>query len=160
MPAVPTANSRHAPRQPSGAGRAVLAALAIGLPLLTGCAGHSNRTPVHLLRQGEFGRARAIIAKQLPKSRDDRLYLLDRMKLGIVTLADGYPKAAEVTFQEVYEFLRTQGLNKDKTVQSVVLYEGIKTWKGEPFEQAMGLCYIGIQQAMQQQWGNARAASE
>ena len=55
--------------------------------------------------------------------------------------------------------IRDRGLNKDKTVRSVVFTEGVKVWKGEPFEQAMALVYYGFVQASQGSWDNARAAA-
>lgn len=108
---------------------------------------------------GEYGRARVAVSENMTQDRADRMYMLDRMRLGVLTLADGYPDLAAPVFEEVYEVLRTQGINRDKTVASVVLNEDIKFWKGEPFEQAMAMFYYSIQQAMQGQWDNARAAA-
>lgn len=132
------------------------------LPLLlalTGC--HSDRSldVTSLVIQGEYGKARTFVHKNLNKDRREREYLLDRMMLGILTVADGHPNSAQVTFEEVYQVLRTQGINADKTVASVVLNEDVKTWKGEPFEQALALAYYGIQQAELNQWDNTRAAA-
>lgn len=135
-----------------------LAAL-LAIFALAGCQAPMRHTPSYLLEQGEFGAARQAIRSNLTKDRSDRQYLLDRMKLGIITLADGYPSAAQVTFEEVYDVLRTQGINKDRAVQSVVFYEGVKIWKGEPFEQALALAYYSAQQASMGQWDNARAAA-
>jgi len=91
--------------------------------------------------------------------RSDRAYLLDRMRVGVLTLADGYPRSAQTVFEEVYDVLRTQGINKDKTVASVVLNEDVKIWKGEPFEQALALAYYAMVQAELGSWDNARAAA-
>ena len=63
-------------------------------------------------------------------------------------------------FREVYDVLRTRGINDDKTVQSVVFYEGVKLWKGEPFEQALALSYVAMTQASLGSWDNARAATD
>ena len=133
--------------------------LALAWLSLAGCQASRHPTPQGLIDRGEYSQAREIIHRSLPDDPGDRLYLLDRLKLGMVTLADGHPRAAEPTFQEVYDVLRTQGLNADRTVQSVVLYEGVKRWKGEPFEQALGLAYISVQQAALGRWDNARAAA-
>ncbi len=137
-------------------GRAwVLLVLCVGV---VGCAPRPQ--PVgHWMVRGELGRARVAVSEQLTEDRADRMYLLDRMRLGILTLADGYPHAAGRVFEQVYEVLRTQGINADKTVASVVLNEDIKFWKGEPFEQAMALFYYSVQQAALGHWDNARAAA-
>ncbi len=95
----------------------------------------------------------------MTEDRADRRYLLDRMRLAIITLADGYPTAAQPVFERVYEVLRTQGINADKTVESVVINEDLKFWKGEPFEQALTMFYYSVQQAMLGHWDNARAAA-
>lgn len=134
--------------------------LSLGLtPLfLAGC--HTvMRTPEGAIT-GHFGRARIRLADHMTQNRSSRAYLLDRMRVGILTLADGYPKSAQHIFENLYQLLRTQGINKDRTVASVVLYEGVKIWKGEPFEQALAMTYYGFDQAEQGSWDNARAAAQ
>lgn len=139
------------------AGHSVNAVACLGLVIaLTGC----NQPDVILLEQvrhGDYGQARARLGPNLVQDPGQRQYTIDRMRLGVVELADGLPNSAETTFNEVYEILRIQGLNADRTVESVVINEGIKRWKGEPFEQALMYCYIGIQKAMRGEWDNARA---
>jgi hypothetical protein len=112
------------------------------------------------VRTGQLGRSRVALQQNLTQDRADRNYLLDRLSLGVVTLADGYPQAAEGVFSQVYDLLRTQGINEDKTVESVVLNEDLRFWKGEPFEQAMAFAYTGLTYAMLGDWGNLRAASD
>lgn len=127
---------------------------------LTACNSGPNVAPVEpYVRAGEYGLARIATKRQLTNDRSDRNYLLQRMQLGILTLADGYPESAQLVFEDMYEILRTHGINADKTVASVVLYEGVKFWKGEPFEQAMTMFYYGLQQGMLGHWDNARAAA-
>lgn len=118
------------------------------------------RTPGESLAIGDYGRARTSIANTLSTKRSDRRFLLDRMRLAVLTLADGYPESAALIFEDVYDILRTQGINRDKTVASVVLNEDIKLWKGEPFEQALALAYYSMTQAELGSWDNARAAAE
>lgn len=113
---------------------------------------------IQQVRAGQYGQARADLIPKLDNNKGSRGYTADRMKLAGMDLADGLPDSAEPTLNEVYEILRTQGLNEDKTVEAVVINEGVKRWKGEPFEQALMYCYIGIQKAMRGEWGNARAA--
>ncbi len=129
----------------------------VTLGVMGGCQA-ARPAPVAQLGRGQFGQARVQLQNQLNDKRDGN-YLLDRERLAIVTMADGYPHVAQPTFEAVYEMLRTQGINRDKTVASVVVHEGVKTWKGEPFEQAMAFLYYSLQQAMLGQWDNARAAA-
>jgi hypothetical protein len=117
------------------------------------------RTPTAALGAGDYARPRVNIHRDMQPERSDRAYLLDRMRVGVLTLADGYPRSAQTVFEEVYDVLRTQGINKDKTVASVVLNEDVKIWKGEPFEQALALAYYAMVQAELGSWDNARAAA-
>ena len=139
-----------------------LAAIAclIVLGALTGCQSQSPADAMIWVAWGEYGKARQVVREQLVNDHSDRMYLLDRMRLGILTLDDGYPRSAQTVFTQIYETLRTQGINKDKTVASVVLNEDLKIWKGEPFEQALALFYYSVLQAMQGSWDNARAAAD
>lgn len=138
--------------------------LAISLGLiatLTGCASYERdeRTVRQALR-GDFGSARQNAQARLTDDPSDRNYLLDRLKTLVLTLAEGVPEAAEPHADAVYQMLRTQGLNDDKTVPSFFLGEaGVRIWKGEPFEQAMGYVYVSIYEASRNNWGNARAAA-
>ncbi|HEX7008328.1 MAG TPA: hypothetical protein VF184_00005, partial [Phycisphaeraceae bacterium] len=118
------------------------------------------RTPEHLLARGEYGQARIERYKRMSRDRNDRGYLLDRMSVGVLTLADGHPDSAQTIFEEVYDVLRTQGINRDRTVASLVINEDLKIWKGEPFEQALALAYYAMTQAELGSWDNARAAAD
>ncbi len=117
------------------------------------------RTPTAALGRGDYAGPRVDIHQDMQPKRSDRAYLLDRMRVGVLTVADGYPRSAQTVFEEVYDVLRTQGINKDKTVASVVLNEDVKIWKGEPFEQALALTYYAMVQAELGSWDNARAAA-
>jgi hypothetical protein len=118
------------------------------------------QTPAGAIRRGDYGQARMKVREHLTQNRSDRRFLLDRMRLAVLTLADGYPASAQVVLEDLYEKLRTQGINKDRTVASVFTYEGVRIWKGEPFEQALAMAYYAMQQAQLGQWDNVRAASQ
>lgn len=126
--------------------------------LMQGCQ-EPMRTPTLSLRAGDYGTPRVDIHQNMQSKRTDRAYLLDRMRVGVLTLADGYPESAQTIFEEVYDVLRTQGINKDKTIASIAINEDIKVWKGEPFEQALALTYYAMTQAELDSWDNARAAA-
>ncbi|MFA9476824.1 hypothetical protein ACERK3_00825 [Phycisphaerales bacterium AB-hyl4] len=133
------------------------------LPLLlalTACHQRPVATPYAALGQGDFGSARVNIHNNMVDQRSDRQFILDRMRTGVLTLADGYPESAQTVFEPTYEMLRTQGINRDRTVASVVFHEGVRIWKGEPFEQALTMFYYGLTHAQTGSWDNARAASQ
>lgn len=132
-----------------------------GAALAAGCASYRpDSSAMSDVARGRYGDARGRIAATMPSSRSDPGYLLARTKAGMVALADGLPEAAEPHLGEVYDLLRTQGLNEDKTVPSVVVHEGVRIWKGEPFEQAMGYAYVAVHDLVMADWGNARAAAQ
>lgn len=133
-------------------------------PLLTfstgfGCGAHRDRLVVSAVQQGKYGDARETLSRDLEKNKSSRRYMYERMMLSLVDLADGLPESAQQSNDEIYEILRTQGINADKTVASVVLNERVKFWKGEPFEQALMYFYIAVERAWRAEWDNARAAA-
>jgi len=138
------------------------------IPLLAsvpiGCA-HSGSDPVlaPLAAAGRYPEARERLEQRIARSRDaeDRDYVLDRVRLGMVELADGQVDAAETPFLAAYDLLRVQGLNDDRTVRALVGTEsGAITWKGEPFEQAAAYAYFAAQLASVSDWGNVHAAAQ
>lgn len=128
--------------------------------LLGGCSAGMDSKSAWAIESGNYGAARVRLQEALSQDPSDRDYILGRMRLQIATLADGDPHAAEEISNEAYRLLRVQGLNADRTVASVVLNEGVKIWKGEPFEQAMSYSYIAIQKGMLGEWDNMRAAAQ
>ncbi|MEM9109467.1 MAG: hypothetical protein AAGC72_05535 [Planctomycetota bacterium] len=125
----------------------------------TGCQSDMRPSPHGKMRAGDFAGARDLVESQIEDDLGNRRYMLDRMRAGVLNLDAGDIRQSERWFAEVYDVLRTQGLNEDKTVRSVIFTEGVKVWKGEPFEQAMALVYYGFVQASQGSWDNARAAA-
>src|SRR4051812_9361135 len=144
-----------------GYGRLALVVLLLVSTLgISGCA--SPQLDPNLLAAtdaGHYGGAREAIQSQLKDDPSDRSYILDRLRLMILTLADGMPGAAEEVANQTFRTLRTQGINADRTAAAVVFNEGVKIWKGEPFEQALSYTYIAMQKAELGQWDNARAAA-
>jgi hypothetical protein len=106
---------------------------------------------------GQLGHARRAVLDDSVRPIDAPLR---EATLAILTLDDGLPERAEVPMQRVYETLRTRGLNARKQAAAAVINEEVKTWKGEPYEQAVLYLYVALQQAAVGEWGNARAASD
>ncbi|MFN0206793.1 MAG: tetratricopeptide repeat protein [Planctomycetota bacterium] len=136
--------------------------LAFFITIAAGCQSYQpDRTLVSQVERGELGHARARLLATASADPGDRNFLIDRMKLAMVSLADGAVEACEPEMDSLYDFLRTQGLNANKTIPSVVFYEDrVRIWKGEPFEQALAFYYIGVLDAINHDWGNARASAE
>ncbi len=124
-----------------------------------GCAAPLSYEVTRRAQSGDYGRARLAVAGQTPPSEYDRDALLHRARLLVLTLADGQPRAAEETANQAFNILSAQGVNIGRRTTSVVFHEGVRVWKGEPFEQAMMYQYISLQKAMLSEWDNARAAS-
>ncbi len=134
----------------------IASALALGA-----CQGAGpDRVMLDQIAGGEYGQARQRVASSLPSDPGDRDYLLQRLKLGILQVADGLPKGSERVFQQIYEVLDTKGVNQDKALAAVLLNEDLKIWKGEPFEQAMGWHYMALRAASVADWDNMRAAAD
>ncbi len=131
--------------------------------MLGGCGAHAYKPDprVHAcVAQGDFGQARQIIEAKGTPQPNSRRYALDRVQRLVLCNAEGIPDAADPVADQVYDFLRTQGVNDDKTAAAVVFGGGnVRLWKGEPFEQAMAYAQIAIHDAMQGEWGNARASA-
>lgn len=141
---------------------AVMLAIVCGMSLCGGCARNRvDESYAVRMERGEYARARGhLYNRGIAEKRSDRQYLLDRQRLLVATLADGLPEHAESFANQTYEVLRIQGLNADKTVPSVVLSDGVRIWKGEPFEQALAYATIAVQKGAIGDWGNMRAAAE
>lgn len=138
-----------------------LLAVVVLLHVLGGCA--TEPLSGRMLRaadSGSYGTVRVALEQRLTDDRSDRNFVLDRARLLVLTLADGSPDQAEEVANETFDLLRLQGLNADRTTASVVLHEGVRIWKGEPFEQALSFHYIALQKAMRGEWDNARAAAQ
>lgn len=134
--------------------------LAAALPAgLAACSSGPELSMTRAVQTGQYAQARAKVLSRLADDPSDRAYILDRLRLTVLSLADGLPASAERPANQLFQLLRTQGLNADKTAASVVFNEGVKIWKGEPFEQALGYYYIGVQKGLVGDWDNARAAA-
>ena len=136
--------------------------------LLGGCVAAPDAGLVVPVYRGEHGVARQHLKSRLGKGggltpaasveKPDRNFVLERMRLGLTTIADGYAPELYSAWDEVYQVLRKASLNKNAAVTAVVINEDLKIWKGEPFEQALAYHYVGLHYAMQGSWDNARTA--
>lgn len=146
------------PRSTHARSAACAALLAL---VLAACAPNyvADRGALGMMARGEFGRARFELDKQADDG-DDLDRLLRWEKAAVAALLDGLPDAAAPRLDRIYDRLRTQGVNEGRNASSIFVSEaGVRSWKGEPFEQAMMYAYIAIHDAQAGDFGNARAAA-
>ena len=138
-----------------------IAALVLMCAALVACSSSTRGEKIRqAVAQGEFGRAAARLEEVMTQDRSSRDYMLDRMRLLYLRLADGRPARTDAVATTVFDLLRTQGINDDKTTAAAVFGEGgVIFWKGEPFEQAMAYAAVGINKGVLGEWDNARAAA-
>lgn len=137
--------------------------LVLALLILPACSSgyQADARLIGVVSRAEFGRARELLDANAGEQRDKPTDLLGATQRGMMALADGLPDAAETDFESVFDTLRTQGLNDDRTTESIfVNEEGVRIWKGEPFEQALAYTAIALADASRGDWGNTRASAE
>ena len=133
-------------------------ALAIGSVVLSGChAAPRNEQAIRAYYHYDFTTARERLRPDA--SRNDEQVLLNAMRLALAALADGDPVEAERAFGHAFELLSTAGLNRDRTTAAIFVHEGVRIWKGEPFEQALAYAWIATLYATLGDWENVRAAA-
>lgn len=135
----------------------VLLVLAV-LVVLAGCASAPrNYQAIDAYYRADYTAARD--ALRADAAQHDQQVLLNNARLGMAALADGDFVEAEAALGYSFELLSTAGLNADRTTAAVLMHEGVRIWKGEPFEQAMMYHYIAALYAVLGDWENVRAAS-
>jgi len=137
-------------------------AVACGLALVLGVSGCSssrtrNLAAVESYYAYEFTEARAALRGDA-MLRNDEDVLLNTLRLGVAAMADGDAREAELALGRSFDLLSTAGLNADRTTAAVWVNEGVRIWKGEPFEQALGYWWTSAYYAARGDWENARAA--
>ncbi|MEM7629114.1 MAG: hypothetical protein AAF356_06805 [Planctomycetota bacterium] len=139
---------------------AVVLGLSMGL-CAGGCAGYAPREDVlAATARGSFGEARELVAIDRTTDPGARDFGLDRLKLLLLSLADGIETAAATEADALDDLLRTQGVNRDAGVGTVLAgEEASRVWKGQPYEQALAFTTIGYTDALRGEWDNARAAA-
>lgn len=129
---------------------------------ITGCESPPRENQAHDAADAYFAYDFHAARERLRRSAytvNDEQTLLNTMRLGLAALADGDHDEAERTLGHAFELLSTAGLNEDRTTRSVMWHEGVKIWKGEPFEQALAYYYVAALYATMNDWENARAAA-
>ncbi|HMN95177.1 MAG TPA: hypothetical protein PKC43_02320 [Phycisphaerales bacterium] len=151
--------------RPAGAAGARFRRLRAGLGLVLaalvgaafGCAAPRPAAAAKVYYAYDFPAAREILRGPAAVNSDN--VLLDNVRLGMAAMADGNDNEAERAFVRAFDLLSTAGLNADRTTAAVLFYEGVRIWKGEPFEQALAYYWTAAHYATRGAWDNARAAA-
>ncbi len=129
------------------------------LAALPACSGNSQRVAqaVSFYYAGEYAQSQQELAPLIKKP--NRNYVLNNCRYGSAALAAGNIMQAEHAFLKAYNVMNSVNTNTgSRVIGAVVLYDGVKVWKGQPFERAMAHYYLGLTFLMQQDYENARAA--
>ncbi|MFO0873339.1 MAG: hypothetical protein U0575_05145 [Phycisphaerales bacterium] len=105
----------------------------------------------------DFVDAREAVRAKAAINDDD--VILNNLRLGLASMADGDDRESERSLGTAFRLLSTAGLNKDRTTAATLFYEGIRIWKGEPFEQALAFYWTSAYYAQLGDWDNCRAAA-
>lgn len=122
-----------------------------------------NSTPqpvknaVNLYYIGDYAAAAATMKPEAQKK--DENFVLNNCRYGSCALAAGQLEGAEQAFLAAYEVINGVNTNSGgRTLGATMVFEGVKVWKGEPFERAMAHYYLGMIYLIKNDYENARAA--
>ena len=115
------------------------------------------RDAVTLYYTGQYGPAAEDLAPLIHKP--DKNYVLNNCRYGSCALAAGQLDNAQQAFLRAYRVMDSVNTNTgSRVLGAVVVYEGVKVWKGQPFERAMAHYYLGLIFLIKGDYENARAA--
>ena len=137
----------------------ILAIASLLLAAVAGC----NHTPAverdAIVSYGVGDYARAAAMLKAPAEKKDENYVLNNYRLGSCAIASGDLETSEHAFFNAYQVINSGDVNDPgRAFQATVVFEGIKVFKGEPFERAMAHYYLGMIYLLKNDYGNARAA--
>ncbi len=106
---------------------------------------------------GQYGPAAQELAPLIHKPNKN--YVLNNCRYGSCALAAGQLDNAQAAFLRAYRVMDSVNTNTgSRVLGAVVVYEGVKVWKGQPFERAMAHYYLGLIFLIKGEYENARAA--
>jgi tetratricopeptide (TPR) repeat protein len=141
--------------------RLLLPTLLLSLAPLTACNGsapsRAAADAIALYQGGQFQQAAATMAPEITKK--DENFVLNNCRYGSAALAANDLAGAENAFMAAYEVINGVNTNDGgRTMGATLVFEGVKVWKGEPFERAMAHYYLGLVFLLKNDYENARAA--
>ncbi len=139
--------------------RVMLCLIAMMALTLTACQTTSQnvKNGVNLYAIGDYTAAATTLKPETEKKDED--FVLNNCRYGSAALAAGQLENAETAFLSAYEVINGVNTNSGgRTLGATMVFEGVKVWKGEPFERAMAHYYLGLLYLMKNDYENARAA--
>jgi hypothetical protein len=117
-----------------------------------------NTSAVYAYYAYDFPAAREALRGNAMTLNDEQV-VLNTVRLGVAALADGDADEAGLALELTFQWLSTAGLNADRTAAAVWFNDGVRIWKGEPFEQALAYYWVAAHFATLGDWENTRAAA-
>ncbi len=115
------------------------------------------RDAVTLYYTGQYAPAAQELAPLINKPNKN--FVLNNCRYGSCALAAGQLDNAQAAFLRAYRVMDSVNTNTgSRVLGAVVVYEGVKVWKGQPFERAMAHYYLGLIFLIKGEYDNARAA--
>ena len=139
----------------------VLAGIVAGAAAMGGCnqTTRNERDGIVLYQTGNYAQAGIAIKQSINPEKKNESYVLNNCRYGSCALAAGQFDEAQHAFLEAYRIINAGDVNDaGRQMQASVVFEGVKVWKGEPFERAMAQYYLGMLMLMNHDYENARAA--
>lgn len=141
--------------------RITAAILAGTLAASSGCASdRAARQGVRDFSRGDFAGAADAFSPSASASVLHENSLLDSARLGMAALAAGDVDRSVRALGAAYRLLESGGVNDEARIfAATVLHEGVKVYKGEPFEQAMTYTALAWANALKGDWENVRVCA-
>jgi tetratricopeptide (TPR) repeat protein len=137
-------------------------AMLLGVAVAGGCAAKTDRQGRPAVRSyfdGDLDRAIVTLAPLAEKT--DENYVLNNLRLGSAALLAMDLPTAEGAFYRAIEVINAGGVNTPgREFSAYAFSEGLRIWKGEPFERAMASYYLGVVYLLRNDLNNARASFE
>ncbi len=115
------------------------------------------KNAVNLYYSGDFPSATNAM-RPLAQKKDEN-FVLNNCRFGSCAFAAGDLVSAEEAFMEAYTVINSVKTNDGgRALGASLVFEGVKVWKGEPFERAMAFYYLGLINLVKGDYDNARSA--
>ncbi len=129
--------------------------------LLTGCAADSaTQAGLRDFARADFAGAAAAFAPAAEARPFNENSLLASARLGMAALAAGDVDTSVRALGTAYKLLESGSVNDESRIfAATVLHEGVRVYKGEPFEQALVYTELAWANALKGDWENVRVCA-
>lgn len=148
------------PRRDNLKARAAAAALLAGCVLGACAADRAAQEGVRAFYAGDFASAAVAFRPGAERRPFDENSILNSARLGMAELAAGRAQSAVRPLGTAYQLLESGSVNDEgRILAATVLHEGVRVYKGEPFEQAMTYTALAWANALRGDWENVRVCA-